>query len=131
MGGKDVCTLSEPEESRLPSFEPDPKAFSGALSVRVLMPTSGSQAVPKRGILKEEDGWLTASSVELQILVSFLDLPMSMCFLQSLDAILSRFQSSTQWERRGSVLSSSLPALETDSVLSIKCIHVQCKVSIK
>lgn len=79
MGGKDVCTLSEPEESRLPSFEPDPKAFSGALSVRVLMPTSGSQAVPKRGILKEEDGWLTASSVELQILVSFLDLPMSMC----------------------------------------------------
>ena len=48
------------------------------------------------GILKEKDSKLTASSEVLQILLSFLDLPTTMCFLEFSNAILSRFHSCTE-----------------------------------
>ena len=77
-------------------FKPESKAFSRVLSVCVLMPTSRSQAVLRLGILKEKDSKLTASSEVLQILLSFLDLPTTMCFLEFSNAILSRFHSCTE-----------------------------------
>lgn len=48
------------------------------------------------GILKEKDRRLTASSEVLHLLLSFLDLLTTMCFLEPSHAILSRFHSCTE-----------------------------------
>lgn len=62
------------------------------------------------GILKEKDSKLTARSEVLHILLSFLDLLTTMCFLEPSHAVLSRFHSCTEPGRdRGECAFSIFP----------------------